>query len=177
MRLLRYGILMGVIVLILFLAGEVRSFKEGNLFLKRLYLDEMVTSAAVDALSCNEDIFGISRPEAPLDRFKRSMETCGTIEKSLVTAVFLDRDRMYYLGEEGGILEKEYSNTGNVEEDVKGLLWDKYEVNLKASPFAGNSRKIRKECFVAVVEIAGEKMATIGGAVRRRKKGYIWNNP
>ena len=175
MRLIRYGIITGVIVLILYMAAARDMAKNGSLMLRRLYIDEALSSASIDALSFNEDIYGKEDPGKAMDRFYESMDCFSGTSLKIVCVIFLGREKLYYSNGPGNLIEMDYGG-GSLTEDVSALLNRLYDTDLTAKPFIGNGVVLAKRSFIAVFDEAGEKLAGIGGAVRKRKKENRWNN-
>ena len=175
MKLIRYGILTGIILAALYISAFFSSVKYGNLFLKRLYTDEALSSASLDALAFNEEEYGKSNAKRAVERFYKSIDCFGRLGDGIVLVIFLDEDKMYYCGKEEDLHEKEYSGNG-LNADVSSLMQSLYATDLSAKPFIGNEEVLCKKSFIAVFDEAGDLRAGIGGAVRKRKKENKWNN-
>ena len=175
MKLLRYGIITGALVFILFLSSALFFAREGSRFLRRVYADEAVSSASIDALSLNEDIYAKADPLKAISLFYKSMECFGSLPYGAALVMFLSDDGIYYCGTGEEPKKKEYTEKG-IDKDAEDLILGMYSADLFEKPYILYKSSIEKRSFIVVWDEAGKMRASIGGAVRKRKKGNEWNN-
>ncbi len=172
MKILRIGILMGIAVGTLYLSAIYRFSKAKELFINRVYADETVSSAALDALSFNEDIEGVSDVKKAISRFYESICGLQGFKDRIVLVMFFGKDAVYYGRDGENIIRSEYA--GRAPADLaKELLKGLYAADFMKDPFYGSSLKAEKGSFAVIYDTGGERLAAIGGAKRKERK---WNN-